>query len=138
MSLPKSSQAYHDCADLYDRALRSIVSGSLGVRLPMANFADANYMRMRMNQARVINRRDNSEIFSPGEPLYQASVWDALVLRIKIIDDKYYLYVEPSGVPTDGVEEIPPDDTAQAIPVIQTEKVEMNIPKMVENIRRRV
>lgn len=137
MSLPKSSQAYHDCHDIYDKAIASIDNGGNGVRLKMADYGDANYMRMRMNQARVINRRDNSEVFNPGDPLYQASVWDALVLRIKKIDDQHYLYVEPAGISTDGVEEIPANDDAEQISTI-VPKIKLDIDRVVENIKRRM
>ena len=107
MPLPKSMIAYEDCREVYERAAESAEAGGPGVRVRLATWADANYFRMRMNNCRAINRRDNADIYDPGDPLYKGSLWDALMVTIKRVDGEFYVYVEPHGIKLDGVEEIP-------------------------------
>lgn len=113
MPLSKSIYAYNDCCQIYERAMESAVSGGPGVRVRQEKESDAIYLRMRMNNARAINRRDNADIYAPGDPLYKASVWDALMVTIKMIDDDFYVYVEPHGIDTSMIEDIPQDDQGQ-------------------------
>lgn len=105
MPLPKSRLAYLDCFEIYEKAEAS----ATGVRVRMADENAAVYFRMRMNNARAIDRRDNEDTYKPGEPLYKASTWDALMVTIKKVDDDYYVYVEPHGVKPEAVEVIPAD-----------------------------
>lgn len=121
MALPKSMLAYTDCQEVFSRAADSAEKGGPGVRVRLASWADANYFRMRMNNARAINRRDNAEIYSPGDPLYKASLWDALMVTIKRVDGEFYVYVEPHGVQLEKVEEIPTEGEEQVESIV-TEK----------------
>ncbi len=115
MPLPKSINAYLDCTDAYTRAVESVDAGGPGVRIRLGSWAQANYFRMRMNNARAINRRDNTDVYSPGDPLYKGSVWDALMVTIREVDGEHYVYVEPHGVTIDAIEEIPSDDNSQML-----------------------
>lgn len=102
MSLIQSRQAYSDCREVFDKAIED----SEGVRVPMSTYNDAIYFRMRMHQARAIDRRDNKELYrdQPDHQLYNASQYDRLVVRVKNVDDRWYVYVEHGGVDVDTVE----------------------------------
>lgn len=113
MSLPKSIIAYKDCQEIYEKAMDSVNAGGQGIRVRQESYGAAVYLRMRMNQARAINRRDNAEIYAPGDPLYMASEWDALIVTIKTADDVHYLYVESNLLDVSNIEEIPESDEAK-------------------------
>lgn len=134
MPLPKSRHAYSDCEEAYNKALDS----TEGVRIRMTDFAAANYFRMRMNNCRVINRRDNSAIYEPGHTLYQGSAWDRLMVTIKKVDGEHYVYVESHGIDTALIEEIEAS-TEETVENIVTEKpAPEHIPVgIVEHITRR-
>ena len=124
MALPKSSLAYTDCYEVYERAMESVEGEGPGVRVRLASWSDANYFRMRMNNARAINRQDNGEVYSPGDPLYKRSVWDALMVTIKQVDNEFYVYVEPHGIDVETIEEIPEGEVENVV----TEKPEVPPP----------
>lgn len=136
MALPKSRHAYQDCYDIYEKAEASVSEGGPGVRVRLGDWASANYFRMRMNMARSINRRDNTDIYDPGDPLYKASTWDALMVTIKLVDGEHYVYVEPHGVSPSAVEEIP-TDTEETVEKIVHEGPEPHPPIGEVHISRR-
>lgn len=124
MPLPKSRMAYLDCEEIYNKASESVDAGGPGVRVRLGEWKDANYFRMRMNNARAIDRRDNEDSYEPGHPLYKASTWDALMVTIKKVDDEYYVYVEPHGVSLSNVEFIPTEPTEETVEKIVSETPE--------------
>lgn len=140
MSLPKSMLAFGDCKELYDRALESVESGKFGARVRLPSLEAANYFRMRMNQARVVDRAANAEIYVPGDPLYKASSWDSLMVRIKRTGDGVvWVYAEPHGIETGEIEEVL--DPHEAMPVLASPPRQLALPSpemVVLGIRRRV
>lgn len=117
MPLPKSIHAYNDCKEIYERAMDSVLAEGPGVRVRQPDWDAANYLRMRMNNARAINRRDNQDIYEPGDPLYKASEWDTLMVTIKKVGEEFYLYVEPHGIDTSSIEAIPEGEVATRVVV---------------------
>jgi len=140
MALPKSMLAYQDCKALYDAALTAVEAGKFGARVRLPSFDAANYFRMRMNSARSVDRTANEAIYSPGDPLYRASAWDGLMVRIKRTDDgAYWVYAEPHGIETGEIEEVL--DPHEAAPVLAAPAKQLSLPSpkmIVQGIRRRV
>lgn len=92
MSAPTTRMAYTDCYDIYDQALEH----PHGIRMRLVDYDKANHLRMRLHQARKIDREDNARQYEPGQPLYGSSVYDALQIRIRTdTDNCTWLYIEP-------------------------------------------
>lgn len=140
MALPKSMLAYTDCAALFNAAITAVENDKFGARVRLPSFDAANYFRMRMNSARSIDRTANADIYSPGDPLYRASAWDALMVRIKRTEDgAYWVYAEPHGIETGEIEEVL--DPNEAMPVLSAPTRQLALPSpemVVQGIRRRV
>lgn len=95
MSVSKSPGSYADCYAVMDAA----ITDPLGVRLRMANEDAATFFRMRCHMARKIDRDNNTLTFDPGDPLYAISIYDKLVLRIRMDDeDQAWLYLEQNTI----------------------------------------
>lgn len=97
MSLPTSLGAYRDCIALYERALEEG-----GIRIEVADFNAATYLRMRMHQARSLDRKSNKEIHldEPDHPMYDRSPFDGLACQIRqsAKTGKYWLYIDNTGI----------------------------------------
>jgi hypothetical protein len=78
MSLPTNRMSYAGIYEVYDKALED----PKGIRLPFNSEKEAMYFRMRMHQARAIDRKENSQIYPPGEPLHGQSQYDLLSIRL--------------------------------------------------------
>lgn len=99
MSLPNTRYAFIDCFEVYDRALLD----PLGIRIPVRDIDAATTFRMRMHQARKIDREDNKDAYPDGHPMHGRSPFDRLAIRIKNIAGDIYLYIEPYTTPL-GIE----------------------------------
>lgn len=95
MSISNSRQSYSDCYEVLDRALED----ELGVRVQMKDRDAAIFFRMRVHQARKINRRDNVDQYEVGHPMHGASVYDKLMVRIKHEGEAVWIYVEKTAIP---------------------------------------
>lgn len=97
MSLSDSRLSYGDCYPFLDQAL----ADPKGARVFLDTYKQAFTFRVRLHQARKIDRKDNKEIYfdKPDAPLYGRSVYDALRMRLVRAapedgDDAYWLYAE--------------------------------------------
>lgn len=138
MSIPTSVAAYRDCYDAMDKALK----GAGGIRIEMVSIDQATYYRMRMHQARSLDRKKNREIYDdPAHPMYNASAYDELVLRIRADDEgRVWLYMQKQMVVPGLIEELPDDGLALPVPD-RTEVVEFEEVRQIESpdvIKRRV
>lgn len=102
MTISNSRGSYSDCYDVMDKALED----SKGVRVEVDDLDAAIFFRMRLHNARKIDRRDNSKIYSeePTHPMFNASIYDKLTVRIKRIEDQVWVYLEKSGINLGAVE----------------------------------
>src|SRR5215472_3345814 len=111
MSLSDSRLAYENEYDAMDRALQSSNSG---VRLGFSDQGRAINLRMRLNYARVLDRRFNRGRYPPDHPMHGRSEYDALTTRMREHGGRYWLYIERK--PTiEIIEEIPEEDKAEPI-----------------------
>jgi len=136
VSLSTSRLAYTDCFEALDRALED----EKGVRVKATDEGQANHLRMRMHQARKIDRQDNCAIYEEGAPLYARSVYDPLTLKIRLVKGEYYIYIIRNTLPaeveslTDIKDEVEALPSPEPQPQITTSPVQLAI----EHIKRRV
>ena len=96
MALSESIAAYEDCYEVFDKAVRS----SKGVRTLFGDKKAAGYFRIRMNQARVLQRRESMRMYPREDPRYGKSEYDKF--RIKLVEaaegtGEWCVYVDPFG-----------------------------------------
>jgi len=102
MSLNNSRLAYEDCYDILDKALE--IDG--GVRVEFDNEEDATFHRMRLNQARQLDRTFNRDRYpNPEHPKHRRSDYDGLMFRVRKREEKWWIYVERKAI-MGAVEEI--------------------------------
>lgn len=98
MALSESMAAYEDCFELFDMAR----SNSRGIRVeitegdtPTERQRRAGMMRMRMNQARVLQRREAMRQYERTDPRYGKSENDKF--RVTCREDtegNWWIYIE--------------------------------------------
>jgi hypothetical protein len=80
MTTSTSRLSFKDCYQVFDEAL----AGKHGARCIVGSYSKANFFRLRMHQARVIDRKDNMEIYpDPSHGLHGRSLYDQLMLVLK-------------------------------------------------------
>lgn len=105
MSLSTSRNAYLDCFVLLDRAL----DDARGIRVELRDEKAAIFFRLRIHQARQIDRAENRSLYSePDHPLHGRSPYDCLTLRIDP-GPPCWLYLDKIHVEVGRVESIPKD-----------------------------
>lgn len=141
MSLPISKGAYHDCIEVFDKAIED----PHGVRVRLPDYSSANYFRMRMHMARKLNREENEETYpDPGHPLHGASPYDKLAVRLIELEGINYVYVERHGISLELVEalsEVQPMLESEAVRQLEATPAPQMVyepPKQIEFVRRRV
>ena len=106
MPISNSPLAYEDCYEALNRALED----ARGVRLKVNSRANAEFLRMRLNMARVINRDQNTKTYDSDHPMHGRSEYDKLMFRIKEIKNgsevKVYVYLEQVATFHPEVEEL--------------------------------
>ncbi len=101
MPLPTSLQSYQDCLDFFEK----VVDDPLGGRLFKGSYSDAHYFRLRCNQARKLHREENKKVHEPNTPLYGASEYDPLQLKLREdTEGNYWVYAERTLLNADDVE----------------------------------
>lgn len=107
MTLPKSTHYYEAQIEYMDRA----IADPKGIRVEFDSQADALMFRQRIHQARALIRKQNGDIFKPGDPLYQTCEYDVLICRIRNdTDGKWWLYLEKNSSLPNLVESLSGED----------------------------
>ena len=78
MTVSTSRRAYKDCYDLFDRAL----AAPCDIRNRCTDPGQANHLRVRLHQARILLRRESLSIYAEEDPNHGASPYDSLIVRI--------------------------------------------------------
>lgn len=80
MTATDSRLSYADCYELMDQALID----DKGLRVKYATHGDAWAFRLRLHNARRIDRKDNAKTYDdPEHPMHGRSVYDQLVIRLR-------------------------------------------------------
>ena len=96
MALSESIAAYEDCFEAFDQATRS----TKGIRVLFVNKKAAGYFRIRLNQARVLSRREAMRQYERTDPRYGKSEFDKF--RVKLVEaaeetGEWWVYIDPFG-----------------------------------------
>lgn len=105
MPVSNSRLSYGDCFALFERAL----ADPKGARYqcPPGDFGQNQYFRMRMHQARSLDRIDNKTMYEIGDPLYGRSVYDVLIVQLKEdTEGKWWTYVSHTGIDEGAIESL--------------------------------
>lgn len=102
MSTSSSPLAFSDCFDLFAEGLKD----SVGARCKFESEQAALHFRMRMHRARTLDRQENSKTYPRDHHMYNRSVYDRLVCRIRKIDGDYFVYVEQLGLDMGEIESL--------------------------------
>ena len=100
MPIPNTRSSYPDCFELLQQAL----DAPHGIRIMMGRYDDysatgaARQLRMRIHKARNLEREANKDIFTEDDPKWGSCDYDGLVVRIKQVDNKIWVYIEPLTV----------------------------------------
>jgi hypothetical protein len=109
MSLSESVLAYSDCKEFFERAMDT----ERGARIPFRTSKEAEYWRMRCNQFRKLDRRENMVIHEVGTKMYGRSEYDMLTMVIKESPEPlFWVYAEKRTLADGLVEDIPEDEGA--------------------------
>lgn len=101
MPLPNSLQSYGDCLDFFEK----VVDDPKGGRVWIGSLADARQFRLRCNKARTLHREENKKTHAENMPLYGASEYDALQLRLREdYDGEWWVYAERTSLDPSAVE----------------------------------
>ena len=92
MALSEATAAYSDCYDLFEKAQND----GKGVRIHLPNRPEAHMLRMRLNQARVLERRESMRIYDRIDPRYGKSENDQfrVTIREAVEGDSWWVYIE--------------------------------------------
>lgn len=102
MSPPNSRLAYTDCYDIMNAAIKD----GTGARVEVADMNIGTNLRMRIQYARRIDRLDNRMTYEQGDPLYGRSVYDSLVMRLKQVDGRFWVYLEVRSIEKLNIESL--------------------------------
>lgn len=97
MPISNSRGSYADCYAIFDKALDS----NVGISVPCKDENHATFLRMRMHQARALQRRENAKMYAEGEPLHGTSPYDPFTLTIGVIRGRVHLCLVKALVPTE-------------------------------------
>ena len=90
MAASSSRLSYNDCFEVLDKA----IANTKGIRVEVPDWGAGNNYRLRLHQARAIDRKDNKETYPDDHKLYGRSIYDQLVVRIKQVGTRWWMYIE--------------------------------------------
>lgn len=104
MALPKTTAAYEDCYEYFDRARNS----KNGIRIFLKTRAQAYQLSCRLHQARVLERQDSSRVYDRTDPRWGKSENDRfrVALREAAEGDGWWVYIETWTQEVESVEEL--------------------------------
>jgi hypothetical protein len=71
-----------------------------GVRTHIGSREAAMVYRLRLNQARALDRKLNAQAFAPGTKMHGGSEYDELVFTVRVdTEDEYWVYLEKALAP---------------------------------------
>lgn len=89
MTLPTSREAYADYYALWDRALVD----PHGIRIRVRDYDTAIFHRHRLHKARSISKAESRQLYEPGDPKFDVSPYDRLMVTIRRNPETDYFYL---------------------------------------------
>ena len=95
MALPTILAAYNDCIDIFD----AVHTKRSPARVEFATQPEAHIFQLRMQNARVLTRKESTRLYAPDDPRYNHCEYDYLVVRKPIEDTAghWWVYIEAHG-----------------------------------------
>lgn len=90
MATSQSRLSYTDCYEVLDKA----IANQKGIRVEVSDLGAGRHYRVRLHQARSIDRKDNKETYPEDHKLHGRSVYDQLVVRLRLVKSKWWMYIE--------------------------------------------
>jgi hypothetical protein len=114
--------SYTDCKDFLERAL----DADRGARIAFPQERQAEFFRMRCNQFRALDRKNNRIVFpDPGDKMHGQSEYDLLTMRIKFSPDGlYWVYAEKVTLKPEAIEDIPEDEASLLVEYTEVKSIE--------------
>lgn len=109
MPISSSRGSYLDCYEIFDRAMDT----KSGVKVPCKDHDAAMFLRMRLHQARAINRKDNKQVYDPDHPMFNASPYDIFTVQLANEDGKFFVLLKRAAVP-EGIISLDDEEPAVA------------------------
>lgn len=105
MPVSNSRLSYNDCFTLFEKALEDKKGARFQVNDGLHR-GDSWQFRLRMHQARQIDRNDNKALHpDPGMPLHGRSEFDPLMIQIKQDTEmKWWVYVVHTEIDPEQIE----------------------------------
>lgn len=104
MALPKTTAAYEDCYEHFDRARAS----AKGIRVLFKSESQARHFQFRMCQARSLERKDSTRIYDKTDPRWGKTENDKfrVAVRQAAEGDSWWVYIETWNQEVETVEEL--------------------------------
>jgi hypothetical protein len=113
MAVSTSRLAYSDCFDLLEQA----INDEKGIRVKFASYDDAFNFRLRLHQARKIDRQDNLDAYAEGHRMHGHSVYDPLSCKIRPFKNGAWLLIERVDARVFEVESLTEEPSADELPL---------------------
>ena len=99
MGMSTSRLAFSDCYELMEKALLD----PKGIRVKFVTEDDAFHYRLRLHNARKIDRHDNFQLYEEGHQMHGKSPYDVLIMRMQR-DDDGGMWLRLEKLSTDGLQ----------------------------------
>jgi hypothetical protein len=92
MTISNSRLAYKDCYQIFDAAM----DDSKGIRIKVEDMDAATFLRMRLHQARVLERQHNAKVYEPDHKMHGCCIYDIVTIKIRpqVNDGIVYVVLE--------------------------------------------
>lgn len=130
MTLPNSLMAYQDCIELFDSAIED----ATGVRLKVNDYDHAIHQRSRLHYCRKLHREENARIYDESNVMFGKSPYDAIVVRIKKVDEDFYLYLERNDKVRGEIESLSEIEAAPKIEIETELDSDMDTPRVARRV----
>lgn len=141
MPVSNSRLSYSDCFTLFEKALDDSKGARYQVNGGLSR-GDAWQFRLRMHNARQIDRKDNKELYEVGTKLHGRSVYDPLLIQIKPdIEGLWWIYVVHTEIDGNDIELLSEVGEATLLEYKETREIQSREPVLQitdQSIRRRV
>lgn len=105
MPVSESRLSYDDCFTLFEKALEDSKGARYQIAATPKEYGKHQYFRMRMHQARALDRKDNRDLYEPGHKLYGRSAYDPLVIQLKPDSEGgWWVYVSHTEINPEDIE----------------------------------
>jgi hypothetical protein len=115
--------------------MEKAIEDQKGIRVKFATEQDAWLYRLRLHNARKIDRKENEEIYEKGHAMHGRSVYDALIMRLRQVSNNgkgaWWLRIEKISIEDLEIESLSEEDIEEDIKPPKT-PIPIDIPTIVK------